>query len=255
MSEDVTLGSWRSFGSAALGLLLPPRCIGCGSGVTRQGELCADCWSGLRFLQPPWCRCCGLPLPHAAAGAPLCGACAQDEPGFDRARAALAYDEASRKLVIAFKHSERLAGAPLFARWMAGAGAELLADADVIAPVPLHRWRLLWRGYNQSALLGSRIARLAGRRWCADLMERCRATVSQQGLTAQQRQANISSAVFAVRARHRRLVEGARILLVDDVLTTGATIGACTMVLRRNGAARVDALALARVVRGAPGAI
>lgn len=246
---------WRAAGTAILGLVLPPRCIGCGEGVPRQGELCAECWSGLRFLQAPWCRICGLPLPHAAAGAPLCGACAQDEPGFDRARAALAYDEASRRLVIAFKHGERLGGATLFARWMANVGTELLADADLVAPVPLHRWRLLWRGYNQSAVLGARIARLAGRRWCPDLLERCRATVSQQGLTALQRQANINSAAFAVRSRHRSLVEGAKVVLIDDVLTTGATVAACTMVLRRNGAMRVDALALARVVRGAPGAI
>jgi ComF family protein len=245
----------RRITTAALGLLLPPRCVGCGEGVARQGELCADCWSGLRFLQPPWCRLCGLPLPHAAAGAPLCGACVQEEPKYDRARAALAYDDASRRLVIAFKHGDRLAGVPAFSRWMAAAGAELLADADVVVPVPLHRWRLLWRGYNQSAVLGSRIAGLAGRRWCPDLLQRRRATASQQGLTALQRQDNITSTAFAVTPRHRGRVDGAKVLLIDDVLTTGATLSACAMVLRRNGAARVDALALARVVRGASGAI
>jgi ComF family protein len=245
----------RRLATAALGLLLPPRCVGCGESVGRQGELCADCWSGLRFLQPPWCRLCGLPLPHAAAGAPLCGACAQAEPKYDRARAALAYDEASRRLVIAFKHGDRLAGVPAFARWMTAAGAELLADADILAPVPLHRWRLLWRGYNQSAVLGSRIARLAGRSWRPDLLQRRRATASQQGLSARQRQDNVTSAAFNVRPRHLARLDGAKVLLIDDVLTTGATLSACAMVLRRHGAARVDALALARVVRGASGAI
>lgn len=239
----------RRIGTAALGLLLPPRCIACGGGVGRQGELCADCWSGLRFLQPPWCRLCGRPLPHAAAAAPLCGSCAKEPPGYDRARAALAYDEASRRLVIAFKHGDRLAGVPPFARWMAAAGAELLADADIVTPVPLHRWRLLWRGYNQAGLLGSRVAALAGRPWCPDLLRRRRATVSQQGLSAQQRQDNITSTAFAVPAARRGSVEGARVLLIDDVLTTGATVSACALVLRRNGAARVDVLALARVVR------
>lgn len=239
----------RRLGTAALGLLLPPRCIGCGEGVTRQGELCATCWAGLRFLQPPWCRLCGRPLPHAAADAPLCGPCAQEPPGYDRARAALAYDEASRRLVIAFKHGDRLAGVPAFAKWMAAVGAELLADADIVTPVPLHRWRLLWRGYNQAGLLGGRVAALAGRPWCPDLLRRRRATVSQQGLGGQQRQENITAAAFAVPTAYQARIEGAKVVLVDDVLTTGATVSACALVLRRNGAARVDVLALARVVR------
>lgn len=235
--------------AAGLDLLLPPRCIGCAVTVPRQGELCAGCWSALRFLQPPWCRACGRPLPHAAAGAPLCGACAQAEPPFDRGRAALAYDEASRGLILAFKHGGRLGGVAPFVGWMAAAGRELLEDVDLIAPVPLHRWRLLRRGFNQSALLAAGLARSSRRPWCPDLLVRARATASQQGLGARARQANVTAAAFRVPRRHLARVDGARVLLVDDVLTTGATLGACAMVLRRHGAARVDVLTLARVVR------
>lgn len=235
-------------GAVVLDVLLPPRCIGCGESVGRQGELCAGCWSGLRFLQPPWCRCCGRPLPHAAAGAPLCGACALSEPVYDRARAALAYDDASRGLILAFKHGTRLAGAATFAQWMAAAGRDLLQDADIVAPVPLHRWRLLRRGYNQAAILGQLVAGSAGRRWCPDLLERRRATASQQGLGASARARNITASAFRVANRHVAALDGARVLLVDDVMTTGSTLGACTAVLRSAGAEHVDALALARVV-------
>lgn len=248
-SGAAAIGWLRRIALAGLDLLLPPRCIGCATTVPRQGELCATCWSALRFLQPPWCRICGRPLPHAAAGAPICGACARAEPAFDRGRAALAYDEASRGLILAFKHGGRLGGVPVFVGWMATAGRELLEETDVIAPVPLHRWRLLRRGFNQSALLAAGLARRAGRPWCPDLLVRARATASQQGLSARARQENVTASAFRVPGRHAPRIDGAKVLLVDDVLTTGATLGACAAVLRRHGVVRVDALTLARVVR------
>jgi ComF family protein len=202
----------------------------------------------LGLLAPPWCRCCGFPLAHAFAEAPLCGRCAMEPPAFDRARAALRYDGQSSRIILGFKRGGRLDGVTLFAGWMAQAGAELLADADLILPVPLHRWRLLTRGFNQSAVLAQRISRLSGRPWAPALLERHRATASQQGLGAEARQENITAASFRVRRPER--VAGAKVLLVDDVLTTGATLAACAAVLRRAGAARVDALTLARVVKG-----
>lgn len=230
-----------------LDLLLPPRCLACGVEISAADGLCPACWSELRLLAPPWCRCCGFPLPHAFADAPLCGPCAEQPPGFDRARAALRYDARSSRIILGFKRGGRLDGVPVFARWMAQAGEELLADADLILPVPLHRWRLLTRGFNQSAVLAQRIARLTGRPWAPALLERHQATVSQQGLGARQRVTNITAAAFRVPRPER--IDGAKVLLIDDVLTTGATIAACAAVLRRAGATRVDALALARVVR------
>ena len=209
--------------------------------------MCPDCWSGLRLLAPPWCRCCGFPLPYASVDAPLCAGCAAVLPVFDRARAALRYDGNSSRLILGFKRGGRLDGVTLFARWMVQAGQELLTDTDLILPVPLHRWRLLRRGFNQSAVLAQRIAALTQLPWAPGVLQRHRATASQQGLSAAAREQNITSRVFRV-ARLEQ-VAGARILLVDDVQTTGATLAACAAVLRRSGAERIDALTLARVVR------
>jgi ComF family protein len=235
----------------ALDLVLPPRCLGCGTGVEAPGRLCPICWRMLTFLGPPQCRLCGYPLPHALPAAPLCGACAADPPAYDRARAALRYDDGSRGLILAFKHSDRTDTAPAFGRWLARAGAELLADADLVAPVPLHRWRLLKRGYNQAAILAQALARETGAALLPDLVQRVRATASQQGLGGRARIENITAGAFRVHPWHRRRVDGASVLLVDDVLTTGATVEACARVLRRAGAAQVDVLTLARVVRDA----
>lgn len=235
----------------ALDLLLPPRCLGCGAVVEVQGRLCAPCWRGLAFLGPPQCRLCGYPMPHVIPDAPLCPACAAEPPVYDRARAALRYDEASRGLILAFKHADRTDVTPTLGQWLARAGSELLAEADLVAPVPLHRWRLLRRGYNQAALLANVLARDTGAVLAPDLLQRVRATPSQQGLSGRARQDNVTAGAFRVHPWHRRRVEGRRVLLVDDVLTTGATVGACARVLRRAGALQIDVLTLARVVRDA----
>jgi ComF family protein len=246
LGSRVLHGAARA-GRGVLDLLLPPRCLGCGVEVAGGVGSCPPCWSSLHLLAPPWCRCCGYPLPHALAEQPLCERCAQQPPGFDRARAALRYDARSARLVLGLKRGGRLEGVTQFARWMIQAGEELLADAELILPVPLHRWRLLQRGFNQSALLAQRVARLTGGTWSPTILQRHRATASQQGLGAAERGENITAASF--RVRRPELVAGRRILLVDDVLTTGATIAACVTVLRRAGAARVDALTLSRVVK------
>ena len=237
--------------TAALDLLLPPRCLACGEPVARQGGLCATCWSPLRFLGPPCCERCGWPLQAVEAEPGLCAACMEHPPPWDRGRAALAYEEASRGLVLRFKHAGRTEAAATFARWLALAGRELLADADLILPVPLHRWRLLRRGYNQSALLAARLAKLTGVAWSPAVLRRRRATASQQGLGAAARRVNVTATAFEVPAARRAAISGRRIVLVDDVLTTGATLGACTRVLRAAGCARVDVLVLARVVKPA----
>jgi ComF family protein len=234
-----------------LDLVLPPRCLACGAAVDSQGRLCATCWRGLTFLGPPQCRLCGYPLPHAQPEAPLCGRCAVEPPAYDRARAALRYDEGARSLVLAFKHADRTDTAPAFGRWLARAGTELLAEADLIAPVPLHRWRLLKRGYNQAAVLARALARETGVPMIPDLLQRHRATPSQQTLSARARLANVTAGAFRAHPWHRRRAIGRRVVLVDDVLTTGATVSACARVLRQAGAAQVDVLTLTRVVRDA----
>jgi ComF family protein len=234
-----------------LDLVLPPRCLRCGVVVEGQGSLCAECWRSLTFLGQPQCRLCGYPLPHALPEAPLCGECAREAPVYDRARAALRYDDGARRLILAFKHADRTDTAPAFGGWLARAGAELLADAELITPVPLHRWRLLKRGYNQSAILARALARETGVALVPDLLQRQRATRSQQGLSGQARLENVTAGAFRVHPWHRGRVDGRRVVLIDDVLTTGATAGACARVLRRAGASQVDVLTLARVVRDA----
>jgi ComF family protein len=244
-----TLAS-RAF-AGTLDLLLPPRCLGCGGMVESQGRLCAGCWRRLAFLGPPLCRLCGYPLPHALPDAPLCGVCAAEPPAYDHARAALRYDDGSRGLILRFKHADRADTAPAFGRWLAQSGADLLQEADLVAPVPLHRWRFLRRGYNQAAILARALSRESGVAMVPDLLQRCRATRSQQGLSGRARLDNITAGAFRVHPWHAQRAAGARVLLVDDVLTTGATVSACARVLRRAGAAQVDVLTLARVVRDA----
>ncbi len=243
------LAHGRSWGTRLLDLVLPPRCLACGVIVDHQGSLCGRCWHEVLFITPPFCRQCGYPLPHSAVVDPLCAACVAEPPTFARMRAALRYEAAGRRLILRFKHAERIEGVTTFAGWMAEAAADVLAETDIVTPVPLHRWRLLKRGYNQSALLARAVARLAGRPCVPDLLERHRATASQQRLSARARRENVTAAAFRPHRRHQDRIAGARILLIDDVFTTGSTLEACARVLLRGGAVQVDALTLARVVR------
>ena len=241
-------------GRSLLDLVLPPRCILCLARVEAPGTLCASCWRGINFLGEPCCSCCGMPFPFdpgAVAGV-LCAGCLAYRPRFDRARSVFAYDDHSRRLVLALKHADRLQGVPAFGQWLARAGAPLLAEAALVAPVPLH-WTRLWRRrYNQSALL-ARAALQAWRRadrpaplLVPDLLLRRRRTPSQGRRTRLQRAENVRG---AFRLKPGAAVEGKRVLLIDDVLTSGATVEECAKVLRRAGAAGVDVLTLARAVR------
>jgi len=247
--------SLKQIGRKALDLLYPPLCIGCRAQVAEPGSLCAACWGDIDFLDGPACRCCGLPFDLDPGSDAVCAACLADPPSFDRARAVMRYDEKSRGPILALKHADRLDLAPGFARWLDRAGRELLDDADVVVPVPLHPGRLWSRRYNQAAELARGLGMLAAKPVEPLVLSRTRATPSQGSMpSAKARRRNMRGA-FHVPPRRQPQVAGRKVLLVDDVLTTGATADACARALKRAGVAKVSVLALARVVRPVTGII
>ncbi len=239
----------RRSGQGVLDFLFPPLCIRCRQHVGEAGGLCVTCWNAISFIEGPVCAACGLPFDVPAFEGQLCAVCHADPPSFDRARAVMRYDEASKDSILAFKHGDRLELVPSFARWLARTGNALLLEADIIAPVPLHRRRLWSRRYNQAAELARALARQAGKRFDPVLIERTRRTPSQGEMpSASARRRNVSGAFRLAEGATAR-VKGQTVLVIDDVLTTGATVDACARVLKKGGAKAVFVLALARVVR------
>ena len=238
---------------ATLGLVvdvaLPQLCASCREPVGDAG-LCAACWARLSFIAPPYCERLGIPFTYDPGPGVLSMEAIADPPAYHRARAAVRYDEIARTLVHAFKYGDRLDLAPTMGRWMANAGRPLLQDADALVPVPLH-WRRQWaRRFNQSALLSEVIAQASGVRVSHGALKRVKATPQQVGLSQSARAQNVQGA-FRVPPEGKAEVAGRRLVLVDDVLTSGATMDACARALLRAGAAQVDALVFARVVAGA----
>lgn len=239
---------------ATADVIVPPLCLGCRNPLGSHDALCAACWRQIRFIRAPLCDRLGIPLPYDpsrdfadAAGAPIVSAGALAEPpDWGRARAVAQFGPVMRDLIHAFKYADRHDARALFGRWLAGAGAEILADADALVPVPLHRWRLMSRKFNQAAMLAREVSRVTGVPADMLALARVKATPSQVGLTEAERRRNLSGA-FNVPPGARARVEGRKLVLVDDVITTGSTAAACARVLRRAGAARVDVLALALV--------
>ncbi|MGE4065119.1 MAG: ComF family protein [Rhodospirillaceae bacterium] len=231
-------------GRMLLNSVLPPQCLACAAIVETPGHLCASCFSRFTFITPPHCGICGIPLTQTVTDDLICGACVTERPVYGRARAAFVYDQHSRPLVLKLKHGDRTDMAVHLAKWLQRAGGEVIDGADVIVPVPLHRWRLLIRAYNQAALIAHALGRLTGKAVAADALIRSKATPSQGGLSRKERRRNVARAFAAGRPG---LIEGKRILLIDDVLTSGATANACALTLIQAGAAAVDVLALARV--------
>ncbi len=237
-----------ALGHLALNVILPPQCLACRLPVGQLGSVCTSCWHGIDFLGKPHCQRCGYPFEVDQGDGALCGACIRRPPVYDRARSVMVYGGVARGLVIGFKHGDRIHATPAFGRWLARAGRELLADTDLILPVPLHRWRLARRRYNQAALLARALADIAEKPMQPYLLRRIRQTPTQGGLNYRARTRNVRRA-FAIPAGQEARIAGRRILLVDDVLTTGATVSECAATLLRGGAASVDVLTLTRVVR------
>jgi ComF family protein len=242
----------RAVGHFALDAALPTLCVSCRAPVAGHG-LCVSCWTRVSFIAKPYCEKLGIPFTHDGGDGQLSLQAMTDPPSYNRARAAVRYDDVARSLMHALKYHDRLDLAPTLARWMGRAGAELFAEADIIVPVPLH-WRRGWsRRYNQAGVLARMIGEASGIAVSHSALERTRATAQQVGLTRTERAQNLAGAFEVPKAR-RKLVAGRNLVLIDDVITTGATAEAATRALLRGGAARVDVLTFARVVdsRAAP---
>lgn len=245
-SWSKTRAVWTATARAALDIALPTLCVSCREPVTGDG-LCAACWSQLSFIAPPYCARLGIPFVYDPGPGLLSMEAIASPPAYQRARAAVRYDDVARTLVHALKYQDRTDLAPTMGRWMARAGNELLKEANALIPVPLH-WQRGWsRRYNQSGALARVIAAQADIPVWGDVLQRTRQTRQQVGLSRAERSRNVQGA-FSVAAEKKSAIQGRRIILIDDVLTSGATVDTCARALLRARAASVDVLVFARVV-------
>lgn len=242
------LRGWTLVSRSLTRFLYPPVCAGCAVAVGEAAALCSSCWRSLHFIERPYCEALGLPFSYDLGKGFLSAEAIADPPVFARLRAAVLYEDLAAKLVSRLKYGDRTDLVPLMAGWMRRAGAELLADADLIVPVPLHRTRLFRRRFNQSAEL-ARLLSSGQPAFAPMALRRVKRTRSQVGLGPSERQANVRGA-FEVPAAHLPDIKGKRVLLVDDVFTTGATVSAAVRALKRGGAREVDVLVFARVAAG-----
>ncbi len=252
-AAEPSVPAWRRlaglsmrFGRALVDVVHPPACVACNAAVAVPHALCGACWRAMPFVERPFCERFGTPLPVQYGATMLSPTAIAEPPSFDRARAVARYDGPARELVHRLKYGDGLHLVPPMAGWMARAGAELLAEADLIVPVPMHRFRLWRRRFNQAASLARLVGEIAGKPIDAAVLRRIRATSPQPGLTRSERAANLQRA-FAIRAEAVESLAGKRVLLVDDVLTTGATGNACAQALRKVGVKHVDLLVFACV--------
>ena len=237
----------RAGAREAADLLLPPSCFSCGGEVSAHNEMCGSCWRSLNFITAPLCELCGFLFAHGlSAGSSLCGGCMRHTPNFDLARSVLSYNDASRRLVLGLKYGDRSEGMRTYAKWLAGTAGSAVNGADAVVPVPLHPLRLFRRRYNQAGLIARALARELGCRFDTGSLYRKKSTPSQAGLSRSKRFKNVRAA-FAVRKGSKDAISGSHLVLVDDVMTTGATVETCARVLKRAGAARVSVLTLTRV--------
>lgn len=239
----------KSISEGVIDFILPPRCIVSGAEVTHQGMVAPHIWSKLDFITDPFCEKCGFPFEFdTGTGMHLCGSCLQKPPLYDRARAALKYNDASRDMILGFKHGDQMQAVLAFMPWLKAAGQDMLMEADYLIPVPLHRWRLIRRRYNQAAIIAQRLGKETNIPVLVDALVRTRNTQTQGYLKAGERAKNVRRA-FMMNPKYEGALTGKRIVLIDDVYTTGATITECTKALRKVKPVGIDVLAIARVVR------
>ncbi len=251
LSAKLALRSrFLKLGRSLTDIIYPPQCIGCRAAVSEPSTLCARCWSGLKFIERPYCERLGTPFAVDIGAGLLSPAAIAEPPVFDRARSVVLYDGLGRALVHRLKYGDRLDLALAMARMMRLAGRELIEDADLIVPVPLHWTRLLSRRFNQAALLASTLARITGVPDEPGIMKRRKRTRPQYGLSRSERQLNLQGALI-VGEMERAQVEGRHILLIDDVMTTASTANAAARALLKAKASHVDILTFARVVNSA----
>ncbi len=226
-----------------LNFILPPLCPICKKNILEANALCADCYKKIHFISKPYCSICGRPFYIKTFGKNLCGDCLKKKPVYHRARSAFIYDDFSKQLILSFKHADKTEHLPLLVNLLSQAGKELLSETDIIIPVPLHRLRLMKRKYNQAALLAQKLAHIHQKPYLPDSLIRVRHTKSQEHLKASERAKNMKK---AFRVKNPHLIQDKRILLIDDVLTTGSTVSECAKVLLKSGAQKVYVLTLAR---------
>ncbi|MBQ3696040.1 MAG: ComF family protein [Alphaproteobacteria bacterium] len=237
----------KHFLNKLLNLVLPPVCPVCKEPVSENTTLCSKCFKSLKFITEPCCRVCGRPFPFDILGDHICAKCLSSPPLFEKARSVVIYDDMARKLILPFKHGDRLDLSPLFVKMMANTGAQLIQSSDLIVPVPLHRLRLLKRKYNQSALLAQGLAKHFHKEYIPDALQRIRFTPKQGKLSPEQRKKNVAN---AFRVKPHLSIQDKSILLIDDVLTTGATANECAKILLKAGATKVCLLTFATTVPG-----
>jgi len=237
----------RQSAGPVLDFVLPPRCPSCGEIVADQHSFCPECWQGIHFLGDPCCARCGLPFAYDLGPDAMCGGCHADPPPFHRARAAMAYGPVARTIALRLKYGRRIGLARLAARFMIRHVESDDPSALLFVPVPLHRWRLWWRGFNQSALIANALAALAGATAANEALVRSVRTPPLRRMSASKRRKLVRNA-FAIGDGQAGRIAGRHVILVDDIWTTGATASACAKVLKRAGAARIDLLCWSRVL-------
>lgn len=249
ISDNVGMRALRGFLRGLSAIAYPPSCLGCGARTQNDGAFCVACWAGVQFIERPYCEVLGIPFRHDHGRGVVCAKAIAEPPPFERLRAATVHDGPARRLVHQLKYLDRTDLALMMAAWMLRASDGMVAACDCIVPVPLHRRRFLARRFNQSAELARHLAALSGKPLLASTLIRVKPTSRQVGLSARARKHNVRGA-FAITPGREADISGKRVVLVDDVYTTGATVATAARRLKKAGAADVTVLTFAMAISG-----